>query len=94
MAGDLTEENVSLCLEQIIKEHIGEDVELTPETNLRDEFDIDSLEFVELSIKIEGKFGIKLPNAEVRRCTTPADMVQLVLRTARSTSIEAEQTRK
>lgn len=82
MAKNITRENVYLYLEKILKEHLGEDIVLSADTNLRDDFDVESLEFVEFSVKLEKAFGVKLPNAEVRRCLTPSDIVQLVLRAA------------
>ena len=79
MDKDVTREQVYLYFEKILKDHLGEDIALSADTNLRDDFDVESLEFVELSIKLEKAFAVKLPNAEVRRCVTPSDIVQLVL---------------
>jgi acyl carrier protein len=82
MVKDITHENVYLYLEKILKEHLGEDIVLSAGSNLRDDFDVESLEFVEFSVKLEKAFGVKLPNAEVRRCRTPSDIVQLVIHAA------------
>src|SRR5260370_39888407 len=79
MAQDVTREQVYLYFEKILKDHLGEDIALSADTNLRDDFDVESLEFVEFSIKLEKVFAVKLPNAEVRRCVTPSDILQLVL---------------
>jgi|GEM_PF-1311136 len=86
----ITREQVFLCFEKILKEHLGEDAVLSADTNLRDDFDVDSLEFVELSIKLEKAFGVKLPNAEIRRCVTPSDVVQLVLNAAAGSMHDSE----
>jgi acyl carrier protein len=90
MDTDVTRELVYLFFENLLKEHLGEDIVLSADTNLRDDFDIDSLEFVELSIKLEKAFGVKLPNAEVRRCITPSDIVQLVLGAAAASKHEID----
>lgn len=82
MLKDVTRENVYLYVEKILKDYLGEDIVLSADTNLRDDFDVESLEFVEFSVKLERAFGVKLPNTEVRRCRTPSDIVQLVTRAA------------
>src|SRR2546422_357801 len=96
MIKDITREQVYLYFEKILKEHLGEDIALSADTNLRENFDLESLEFIEFSVKLEKAFSVKLPNAEVRRCVTPSDIVQLVLsavaRSKCESGIEALQT--
>jgi acyl carrier protein len=90
MVKDVTREQVYLYFEKILKDHLGEDVVLSIDTNLRDDFDVESLEFVEFSVKLEKAFGVKLPNAEIRRCVTPSDIVQLVLSAIAKSKHETE----
>ncbi len=66
------------CVEEIVRQHVGSSDVLLPEVHLLDELSIDSLELVELGVTLEKKFAITLPDAEVRRCVTLADVIQLV----------------
>ena len=79
MTSNIAREQVFLYFEKILKDHLGEDIALSADTNLREDFGIESLEFIEFSVKLEKAFGVKLPNTEIRRCVTPSDIVQLVL---------------
>lgn len=79
MVKDVTREQVFQYFEKLLKDYLGEDIALSADTNLRDDFGMESLEFIELSVKLEKAFGVKLPNVEIRRCVTPSDIVQLVL---------------
>ena len=72
------EEDVSARVEGIIHAQIGGENALSPGTHLQDDLGMDSLELVELGIALENAFAIKLPDAEIRRCVTLGDLVQLV----------------
>ena len=78
MAQEFTQENVVGRVEKIISVQVGSDTALSPETHLKDELGMDSLELVELGIALGKEFGIELPDADVRRCATLSDIVQLV----------------
>jgi acyl carrier protein len=78
MADYLTQDSISTRVEEIVKEHIGEDIDLSPQTLLEEDLSIDSLERIELGIKLEKAFGIKLANDQLRRSTTIEDFIQLV----------------
>ncbi len=78
MANNDSQAMVSTRVEQLIRQHTGEEQALTPETDLLDDLAIDSLELVELGLALEKAFGTKLPMAEVRRCTTVGELTQLV----------------
>lgn len=80
MAQGFTQENVSSRVEKIIGKQIGSDTALSPETQLQDDLNLDSLELVELSITLEKEFGVPLADAQVRHCVTLSDVIQLVLR--------------
>jgi len=71
-------EDVSARVEKIIQAQIGGDTVLSLETHLQDDLGMDSLELVELGIALEHAFAIKLSDAEIRRCVTLGDLVQLV----------------
>lgn len=76
------QETIPSRVEEIIRVHIGEDVELTPETDLLNELAIDSLELVELGVKIEKQLGKKLPAADLRDCITVGELTRLAQRIA------------
>jgi len=78
MTDYITQEAIASRIEEIIKEHIGTDEVLTPETHLQDDLAVDSLERVELGIKLEKAFGISLTNDKVRNVVTLGDFIQLV----------------
>jgi len=90
MVKDVTREQVFLYFEKILKDHLGEDVTLSADTNLREDFGVESLEFIEFSVKLEKAFGVKLSNAEIRHCVTPSDIVQLVLNAQQDQSMNVE----
>ena len=75
----LTPESVKLSVSEIVKGHLGESVDLSPETSLADDLSMDSLERIELAIKLEKAFGIALANNKVCHSTTLGDLTQLVL---------------
>ena len=67
-------------LQLVVQEYLGDAEELKPDTTLEDELAIDSIELVDLGIKLEKAFGITLPIVEVRRCTAIADLHDLIQR--------------
>lgn len=65
-------------LQSVVQEYLGNEEELKLDTSLEDELVIDSIELVDLGIKLEKAFGITLRIVDVRRCTTIADLRNLV----------------
>lgn len=78
MANILTQASITTRIEEIIKEHVGEDLDLTPQTRLEDDLEIDSIERVELGIKIEKTFDITLADDKIRKSATVEDLIQMV----------------
>ena len=76
-----TPEIVSSRIEKIISEQVGSDTVLSPETSLQDDLGMDSLELVELGITLENTFDVSIPDADMRRCATFDDLIQLVCHT-------------
>lgn len=56
---------------------IDEDT-LTPETNLRTDLDIDSLDLVEFVSEVEDHFGVMIPQDSLEGIQTVADFAALV----------------
>jgi len=76
-----SELNVIERVSEILHQHLGNSVVFTPESDLLNDLGMDSLEQVELGLKLEKDFGIKkIPIAELRACVTVEEVVQLVQR--------------
>ena len=73
-----TQEQVFATIKEVILAHIGTDTVLHPETRLEDDLAVDSLELVELGVKLEKLFDIKVGNQQVRSCKTLQDLTGLV----------------
>jgi len=52
--------------------------EITLESNLRDDLNIDSLDAVELVMELEDTFGIKIEDAEAQKFATVKDVVDFI----------------
>ena len=89
MTNEATQETISSRVEEIIRRQIGEDAELTPDTDLLNDLAIDSLELVETGLTIEKAFGKKLPTVDLRRCVTVGELVQLVQRVTSEGQVES-----
>jgi acyl carrier protein len=84
MTQGFTQETITSRIEEIIREQIGSDTVLSSETNLQEDLGMDSLEIVELGVALENAFDISVSNADVRRCATLDDVIQLVWRAERA----------
>lgn len=51
---------------------------LTPEANLKDSLDLDSLDYVDLVVVIESNFGIKLGSKDFSDIATCNDLYNLI----------------
>lgn len=79
MAEYLTQASITARIEAMLREHTGTERELSPMTLLDDDLEMDSLERVELGLKLEKEFAVQLPDGKVRRSVTEGDLIQLVL---------------
>ncbi len=79
-----TQEQIFVTIKEVVLAYIGTDVKLYPETQLEGDLAVDSLELVELGVKLEKLFDIKLDNQQVRLCKTLQDLVGLVQSTKQS----------
>ena len=72
-------EDVAKELQEIMAARLGLPPEqLVPEARLVDDLGLDSLDAVELAISVERKFDIEVPEEELTKLKTVADMVALV----------------
>lgn len=51
---------------------------ITLETNLRDDLDADSLDLVDLVMSIEDEFEMEVPDEEIEKMKTVADVVKFI----------------
>ncbi|MDQ3962967.1 MAG: acyl carrier protein [Actinomycetota bacterium] len=74
-------ENAGTIL-QAIKDHLGsrglEASKIEPGAELLGDLDLDSLDTVELSLGLEERFGIEIPDEDLEGLVTVADAVALI----------------
>jgi acyl carrier protein len=58
--------------------------DVTPEADLVEDLDIDSLTMVEIIVSAQDKFGIEIPDADLKDLRTVQDVVDYVQRAQRS----------
>ena len=69
------QENLS-GLGEIIEEIAGVDAaEVTPDKSFVDDLDIDSLSMVEIAVAAQDKFGVEIPDDELKNLRTVKDVV-------------------
>ena len=78
MSKDLMQKEVETRVEELVRQQVDSDTPVPLEADLLNDLAIDSLELVELGIKIEKRFAMKLPMSELRRCITVEEIIQLV----------------
>ncbi|MEU5882219.1 acyl carrier protein [Spirillospora sp. NPDC047279] len=79
MKAQATEQEILDGLAEIIDEIVGIDkAEVTPEKNFIDDLDIDSLSMVEIAVAAQDKFGVEIPDDELRNLKTVKDVINFV----------------
>lgn len=64
-------------LNHILIEQLGIKAEqITPEANIRDDLNADSLTMIELSMAVEEQFGVTIPDDKVEQIATLGDLKQ------------------
>jgi acyl carrier protein len=51
---------------------------VVPESSLSRDFQLDSIDFLELVMALEKQFGVQLPDAETARAETVADIIDIL----------------
>jgi acyl carrier protein len=81
----LTEQEILAGLAEIIDEIAGVPVdEVTPDKNFVDDLDIDSLSMVEIAVAAQDKFGVEIPDDQLKDLKTVQDVVSYVAKNAAS----------
>ena len=75
----LSDQEILAGLGEIIDEIAGVPAdEVTPEKNFVDDLDIDSLSMVEIAVAAQDKFGVEIPDDELKNLKTVKDVVDYV----------------
>ena len=74
-------------LGEIVEEIAGVPAdEVTPGKSFVDDLDIDSLSMVEIAVAAQDKFGVEIPDDQLKNLTTVQDVVTFVAKDAGSTA--------
>ncbi|MGH3374991.1 MAG: acyl carrier protein [Actinoallomurus sp.] len=75
----LSDQEILSGLGEIIEEIAGVPApEVTPEKSFVDDLDIDSLSMVEIAVAAQDKFGVEIPDDELKNLKTVKDVVVYV----------------
>jgi acyl carrier protein len=77
----MTEQEILTGLGEIIEEVAGVPAdEVTPAKTFVDDLDIDSLSMVEIAVAAQDKFGVEIPDDQLKDLKTVQDVVDSVVR--------------
>ena len=75
----MTDQEILAGLAEIVDEIAGVPAdEVTPEKNFVDDLDIDSLSMVEIAVAAQDKFGVEIPDEQLKDLKTVQDVVNYV----------------
>ena len=75
----MTEQEIQTGLGEIIDEVAGVPAdEVTPDKSFVDDLDIDSLSMVEIAVAAQDKFGVEIPDEQLKDLKTVQDVVNFV----------------
>jgi len=79
----MTEEEILHGLREIIDEVAGVPADqVTPGKSFVDDLDIDSLSMVEIAVAAQDKFGVEIPDEQLKDLKTVQDVISYVQRAA------------
>ena len=79
----MTDQEILAGLGEIIEEIAGVPAdEVTPNKSFVDDLDIDSLSMVEIAVAAQDKFGVEIPDDQLKDLTTVQDVVNFVNKNA------------
>jgi acyl carrier protein len=77
----MTEQEILAGLGEIVDEIAGVPADqVTPDKSFVDDLDIDSLSMVEIAVAAQDKFGVEIPDDELKNLKTVQDVVLFVQR--------------
>ncbi len=65
-------------IKEVISEQLGIEVDITPDSKLRDDLDIDSLLALQMSVLLEDEFEIEITEEEIAKLETVGDVIDLL----------------
>jgi acyl carrier protein len=75
----VTEQEILAGLAEIIDEVAGVPADdVTPEKNFVEDLDIDSLSMVEIAVAAQDKFGVEIPDEQLKDLKTVQDVITFV----------------
>ena len=75
----MTEQDILAGLGEIIDEIAGVPADqVTPDKNFVEDLDIDSLSMVEIAVAAQDKFGVEIPDDQLKNLKTVQDVVKYV----------------
>jgi acyl carrier protein len=79
----MTEQDILTGLAEIVEEFLDVPADkVTMESSLADDLDVDSLSMIEIAASAQDKFGVKIPDDELKHLRTVQDVVCFVQRSA------------
>jgi len=79
----MNEQYILAGLGEIVEEIAGVPAdEVTPSKSFVDDLDIDSLSMVEIAVAAQDKFGVEIPDEQLKDLTTVQDVVNYVTKNA------------
>jgi len=83
----MNEQEILAGLGEIVEEIAGVPAdEVTPTKSFVDDLDIDSLSMVEIAVAAQDKFGVEIPDDQLKDLTTVQDVVNYVSKNARESA--------
>ena len=83
----MTDQEILAGLGEIVEEIAGVPAdEVTPSKSFVDDLDIDSLSMVEIAVAAQDKFGVEIPDDQLKDLTTVQDVVTFVSKNAGGTA--------
>ena len=83
----MTEQEILEGLGEIVEEIAGVPAaDVTPAKSFVDDLDIDSLAMVEIAVAAQDKFGVEIPDDQLKDLTTVQDVVTFVGKNAGGTA--------
>ncbi|GAB3443304.1 meromycolate extension acyl carrier protein AcpM [Streptomonospora sediminis] len=74
-----TEQEILAGLGEIVDEIAGVSAsEVTPEKSFVDDLDIDSLSMVEIAVAAQDKFGVEIPDDQLKDLKTVQDVINFI----------------
>lgn len=75
----MTDQEILAGLGEIVEEIAGVPAaDVTPEKSFVDDLDIDSLAMVEIAVAAQDKFGVEIPDEQLKDLSTVQDVVTFV----------------